>query len=97
VVVQTIQLNDYRLMTLPGEVLVDVGQDWQKRNHPHEDEAFIIGLANGFMGYLPHPGNFMEDGANYKYETIMNALERDAALIALEQAEKMVKASKGEQ
>ena len=92
VVVQTIQLNDYRLMTLPGEVLVEVGQDWQKRNHPCEDEAFVIGLANGFMGYLPHPSNFMEDGANYKYETIMNALERDAARISLEQAEQMVKA-----
>jgi hypothetical protein len=43
------------------------------------------------MGYLPHPGNFMEDGAQFKYETIMNALEQDATLVALEQAEQMVK------
>jgi hypothetical protein len=71
---------------------VEVGQDWQKRNHPHEDKAFIIGLANGFRGYLPHPSNFVEDGANYKYETIINALEQEATLISLEQAEQMVKA-----
>ena len=85
--VQRIELNEYRLMTLPGEVLVEVGLDWQKRNHPNEEKAFIIGLANGFMGYLPHPENFKEPGAQYKYETIMNALEPDATVIALDHAE----------
>ena len=91
VAVQTIKLNDYHLITLPGEVLVEVGQDWQKRNHPYEDKAFSIGLANGFMGYLPHPSNFVEEGAIYKYETIMNALEHNATLISLDQAEQMMK------
>jgi hypothetical protein len=89
--VQTIRLNDFHLMTLPGEALVEVGRDWQERNSPHGDTAFVIGLANGFLGYLPHPGNFKEAGAEYKYETIMNALEPDATLFALEQAEQMIK------
>ena len=89
--VQTIEINDFRFMTLPGEVLVEVGKEWQERNHPNESKAFIIGLANGWMGYLPHPSNFKEPDAEYKYETIMNALEPDATRIALEQAEQMVK------
>lgn len=89
--VQTIEINDFRFMTLPGEVLVEVGKEWQERNHPNESQAFIIGLANGWMGYLPHASNFQEPDAEYKYETIMNALEPDATRIALEQAEQMVK------
>ena len=89
--VQTIEINDFRFMTLPGEVLVEVGKEWQERNHPNGSKAFIIGLANGWMGYLPHPSNFTEPDAEYKYETIMNALEPDATQIAIEQAEQMVK------
>jgi|GEM_PF-922095 len=89
--VQIIKIGDYHLMTLPGEVLVEVGRDWQERNQPHGEKAFIIGLANGWMGYLPHPSNFQEPGAEYKYETIMNALEPEATRIALEKAEEMVK------
>jgi len=89
--VQTIEIGEYHLMTLPGEVLVEVGRDWQTRNRPHGDKAFIIGLANGWMGYLPHPSNFQEPGAEFKYETIMNALEPEATRLALEKAEEMLK------
>lgn len=95
IAVQTVELNDFRLMTLPGEALVEVGKSWQERNAPHGNTAFVIGLANGFMGYLPHPDNFFEEGADFKYETIMNALERDATRIALEAAETMVKEQGG--
>jgi hypothetical protein len=89
--VQTIEINDFRFMTLPGEVLVEVGKEWQERNHPNGNKAFIIGLANGWTGYLPHPSNFQEPDAEFKYETIMNALEPDATRIALDIAEQMVK------
>ncbi len=88
--VQTIEVNDYRLMTLPGEALVEVGRDWQERNAPQGEKAFVIGLSNGFLGYLPHISNFAEDGAEFKYETIMNALEQDATGMALETAAQMV-------
>ncbi len=89
--VQVIQMNTYRLLTLPGEALVEVGRGWQECNRPHEQAAFVIGLANGFMGYLPHPDNFAEPGADLKYETIMNALEPEATLLALKQARQMLK------
>jgi len=88
--VQVIRLNEFRLLTLPGEALVEVGRDWQARNHPHEQDAFVIGLSNGFMGYLPHPDNFLEPGAEFKYETIMNALEPYSVRQALDQAGEML-------
>lgn len=89
--VQTIELGQLRLLTLPGEVLMEVSCDWQQRNAPYSQQAFVIGLANGFLGYLPHPQNFQEPEAEFKYETIMNALEPAAMRLALEQAEKMLK------
>lgn len=70
---------------------MEVSCDWQQRNAPYSQQAFVIGLANGFLGYLPHPQNFQEPEAEFKYETIMNALEPAAMRLALEQAEKMLK------
>lgn len=89
--IQVIEIEDFRFLALPGEVLVEVGKDWQNRNAPNEEKAFIFGLSNGFVGYLPHLENFKEPGAEYKYETIMNALEPGATGIALDYAEKMIK------
>jgi hypothetical protein len=89
-VIQTITLGNYHLLTLPGEVLVEVSRDWQRLNTQHPEQAFVIGLANGYLGYLPHPDNFQEVNAEYKYETIMNALEPQATRLALEQAAKMI-------
>lgn len=88
--VQVIRLGDLRILTLPGEVLVEVGMEWKKRNSPYGEQAFIFGLSNGFVGYLPHPDNFLEPGADHKYETIMNALEQNATLFALDAATEMI-------
>jgi len=88
--VQVIQLGDLRILTLPGEVLVEVGQEWQARNAPFGKQAFIFGLSNGFVGYLPHPDNFKEPEADFKYETIMNALEQNATVIVLNAATEMI-------
>jgi hypothetical protein len=88
--VQVIRLGNLRILTLPGEVLVEVGQEWQERNAPFGKQAFIFGLSNGFVGYLPHPGNFREPEADFKYETIMNALEQNATLLALNAATEMI-------
>lgn len=87
----TIKCNQFHLMSLPGEVLVEVGAEWQQRNQPYESTAFVIGLTNGWVGYLPHKQNFLEPEAQYKYETIMNALEPNATLILLDSAESMIK------
>jgi hypothetical protein len=88
--VQVIRLGDLRFLTLPGEVLVEVGMEWKARNTPYGEQAFIFGLSNGFVGYLPHPDNFKEPEANFKYETIMNALEQNATVLALNAATEMI-------
>ena len=53
-------------------------------------ESFVIGLANGFMGYLPHKSNFEEPDAQYRYETLMNAMEPAATDVALEVGTRLV-------
>lgn len=94
--VQVIRLGEYLFIALPGEVLVEAGLDWRERNRSRGDDAFVIGLANGYVGYLPHSSNFEEAGAEYKYETIMNALEPRAVDIALSEAVKMAAALFGD-
>lgn len=84
--VQIIMVDEYRFLALPGEILVEVSQEWQQRNGDRADKAFVISLANGFMGYLPHRKNFLEPEAPFKYETLMNALEPAAMEIAVEKA-----------
>jgi neutral ceramidase len=83
--VQVIGIEDMRFLALPGEVLVEVGLDWQQRNGSLANKAFVIGLANGFMGYLPHQSNFKEPDWEIKYETLMNALDPGAMDIALDE------------
>lgn len=84
--VQIILLDGYHFLALPGEVLVEVSQEWQQRNGDQADKAFVVSLANGYMGYLPHRKNFLEPDAPFKYETLMNALEPGAMEIAVEKA-----------
>jgi hypothetical protein len=86
--VQVIRLNEYSLLALPGEVLVEVSLDWRERVGLRK--GFIVGLANDSFGYLPHRTNFNEPGAEAKYETIMNVLEPGAVEIALEEACQML-------
>jgi hypothetical protein len=88
--VQVIGIEDMRFLALPGEVLVEVGLDWQRRNGRLADKAFVIGLANGFMGYLPHHSNFAEPDWETKYETLMNALDPGAMDIALEEGARLL-------
>ncbi len=82
--VQTICIHHFDFLALPGEILVENVFDWQKRNGGMAEESFVIGLANGFMGYLPHESNFEEPDAQFRYETLMNAMEPAAMTVALE-------------
>jgi hypothetical protein len=84
--IQTLKFEHFHIVTLPGEVLNEVAREWQFKNRPYQSQAFVIGLANGFLGYLPHPSNFEEQDAEFKYETIMNALEPAATVKALDEA-----------
>jgi hypothetical protein len=88
--VQVVCIEKFNFLALPGEVLVENVFDWQARNGKMGAESFVIGLANGFMGYLPHKSNFEEADAQYRYETLMNAMEPTATDVALEEGARLV-------
>jgi hypothetical protein len=88
--VQVVCIQDFNFLALPGEILVENTFDWQERNGEMAAKSFVIGLANGFMGYLPHKSNFAESDAHCRYETLMNALEPTAMDVALDLGAKLV-------
>ncbi|MHC4879773.1 MAG: sialidase family protein [Planctomycetota bacterium] len=51
--VQTLRIGELGIAALPFEVFVEIGFDIQNRS-PFED-TFVLGLANGGLGYLPSP------------------------------------------
>ena len=53
VLIQAIRLGDSALVTLPFEVLVEIGLEIKKES-PFE-KTIVVGLANGAFGYLPTP------------------------------------------
>jgi len=84
---QAIRLSDsVALVTLPGEVFVDLGLDI-KRESPFE-HTIVIQLANDAPGYIPTQKAFVEGS----YETVNSQIQsgggeqmRDAAITLLKE------------
>ena len=79
--VQMLRINELLLLALPGEVLVETGQDWQRL--AASDTAFIVGLANAHLRYLPAAAHFAEADADSHYETVTAGLGPNGMEIAL--------------
>ena len=75
--VQVLRLGDALLLALPLEPTVDVGLDWKRR--APAPRAAVVGIANGWMRYLPHARNFEEPDAYVKYEILQSTLVPEAA------------------
>lgn len=86
--VQTIRVGDLHLLALPGEVLVEVGDEWSALTG--SAQAFIVGLANGHHRYLPMPAHFDEPDAALHYETVTAGLAPNAMRLALDAASEML-------
>jgi hypothetical protein len=82
--VQVMRINDFELLALPGEVLVEVGQEWSRR--AGSTTAFIVGLANAHLRYLPSAAHFDEAQASVRYETVTAGLEPNGVEQALDAA-----------
>ncbi len=77
VIIQAIRIGDQAIVSLPFEVLVEIGLEIKEKSpFPH---TFTISLANGGYGYLPPP-NQVELGG---YETWIgtNKFEKDSSVI----------------
>ena len=80
VIIQAIRIGDQAIVSLPFEVLVEIGLEIKEKSpFPH---TFTISLANGGYGYLPPPNQFDLGG----YETWIGTcrFERDSSVILTE-------------
>ena len=85
--VQVWRINDLELLALPGEVLVESGHEWCARTG--NPKAFIIGLANAHLRYLPPAAHFALADAAVQYDTVTAGLEPQGMKIALDAATRM--------
>jgi hypothetical protein len=81
--VQVLQLGSARLLGLPAEPTVNVGLDWKARAGP---DAAVVGIANGWLRYLPHARDYADPAAHQKYEVLQASLVPDAAERLLDEA-----------
>ena len=52
-------------------------------------DAAVVGIANGWLRYLPHARNFEEPLADQKYEILQSTLVPDASERLLAEAERL--------
>jgi hypothetical protein len=74
--VQVARLGGFTLLALPGEVLVETGEEWA--GVAGGAHAFIVACANAHHRYLPGRFHFDEPDAANRYETASAGLEIDA-------------------
>jgi hypothetical protein len=87
--VQVLRVADALFLALPLEPTVDVGFDWKRR--APTARAAVLGIANGWMRYLPHEKNYREPGAHMNYEVLQSTLVPDAATRLLGAAETLAR------
>jgi hypothetical protein len=85
---QVIRLHDLDLLALPGEALVDVGRRWSTRSG--SGRAFVVGLANGHLRYLPTAAHFAEPEAAERYETITAGLGTSGVDAIVDEASRLL-------
>jgi len=61
--VQVFFLDEYAFVSIPAEMFVQLGLKLKEQAHP--TRVWVIGLANGMVGYVPHKEAFASGG----YET----------------------------
>jgi hypothetical protein len=84
---QVLRIGDAHLLGLPMEPTVDVGLDWKRRLGGRP--AAVVGIANGWLRYLPHRRNFEEELAHQKYEITQSTLVPEASDRLLAEAERL--------
>ena len=85
---QVMRINDFALLALPGEALVEVGQAWTAL--AQSPTAFVVGLANSHLRYLPMAANFDEPDADVRYETVTAGLRNGGVERLLEGGAEML-------
>jgi hypothetical protein len=74
---QGVRIGDAAFVAVPAEVFVEIGLQVKSRV-PHK--VFIVGIANGYIGYLPTPEAFSVGG----YEVVSSKCRPEAADVLIE-------------
>ena len=74
---QAVRVADAVFIAVPAEVFVEIGLRL-KKTAPHK--TFIVGLANGYIGYLPTPEAYADGG----YEVVSAKCRPESANILIE-------------
>lgn len=83
--VQALGFDELALVSLPAEPFVELGLKIKERAHPKL--AWVVGYANGMVGYVPHGAAFARGG----YETTFG----DGSFLAPEAGDELVDAALG--
>lgn len=73
-------IDDYAFISFPGELFTEIGL-WIKAVSPFR-HTYILGLANGYVGYIPTPRAIAEGG----YEPAVRQTDDSAAEIIVAQS-----------
>jgi hypothetical protein len=87
--VQVLRIGDALLVGLPVEPTTNVGLDWKRRMRGRFANAGVVGIANGWLRYLPHADDLAHPDARLHYEVLESILAPGACERLLEEAEKL--------
>ena len=87
--IQTIKVGSITFLSWPGEIFCDFGME-VKHNSPFHP-TYVVGYANGSIGYVPTPETFQEGG--YEAETAAH-LADSAGLVLVEESMKLLNSLK---
>jgi hypothetical protein len=88
--VQVLAIGRARLLALPLEPTSAVGLDWRTRV-PAGRLGLVVGIANGWLRYLPHASDLAHPHAHQHYEVLQSLLAPGAAEALLERGAKLAR------
>lgn len=87
--VQVLRIGDTALLGLPVEPTTQVGLDWKRRMRGRFGRAGVVGIANGWLRYLPHAEDLAHPEAALHYEVLESILAAGAAEQLLDAGERL--------
>ena len=88
--VQVLRIGRALLLCLPLEPTTNVGLDWRQRIGADRMGA-VIGIANGWLRYLPHAADLSHPDARCHYEVLQSLLAPGACEALLSAGEKLAR------
>jgi hypothetical protein len=71
---QVLRIGEGAFLALPLEPTTQVGLDWKLRARSRVPFSGVVGIANGWLRYLPHPEDLADPLAHQRYEVLSSLL-----------------------